>query len=128
MVDVIVKVSPERDLFIVWSRIGSDWDWIGTEEELRSYMNRPVSGRVWLGPELLDKAIEEIKRRGTNSHNPFGSAAFDDPEAGFAYLGRGILRRANFEAFADLMRAQDHDKELPEDIADHLLDDLNLEP
>lgn len=102
MGSVIVKATPDADLYIEWSTIVEAPTFIGTRAETLEYLGLP-------SPSVSDTPEERLARAdetGTSAKGDyawFGSWTYD----GFVVEQRGVLPRSRLSAFAVLYADDD---------------------
>lgn len=107
----IIKVTPDRDLYMEWSSVVEAPTFIGTRAELAAYLAEPkVHYRQTTidHPEAIEERLARADETGSSGYRPFG-CTWDDA-SGEIYQQRGHLRRDRFAEFCDrILAAQDFD-------------------
>lgn len=93
---LILRTSPDRDQYIVWSNIADGPTYVGTRADL---LGLAGCNEV----DAVEQRIARADRTGSSSHLGVGSYA--DP--GMIYDDRGWILRSDLAAFADAIAADD---------------------
>lgn len=100
MVHIVVKATPERDLYCIWSTITDSPIFVGTRAEILDHLTERRRDGIDRGPgDSPEVRIDRADTTGTSAMygSPF-DGAFDD--TGFVFEQRGWLPRARL---ADLL-------------------------
>lgn len=114
----IIKVSPDRDLYMEWSSIVEAPTFIGTRAETTAYLLEPKDGlheTTIAHPEAVEQRLARADLTGSSGYPPFGC---DWDDHGEIFQQRGYLPRSRFGEFCDRYLAAGDDGE--PDVADLL--------
>lgn len=98
----IIKVEKELDLYIVWSSVVESPLYVGSTEEVASYLMQPTKNSMGThinSRAYVDGVLDRATRYGSSGYEPFG-CTWDD--AGEIFEQRGFLPRKNLKAFAEI--------------------------
>jgi hypothetical protein len=110
MGQMILKVSRERDLYMVWSSVVDNAVWVGTKDELVEGLVQEEAKRI---REQIGREFERADERGTSAR-AFVRGGFEDTDTllvreldGLPPWG-GKLHRKDFEAYAEALMVEDN--------------------
>lgn len=103
MPSYVVKVTPDEDLYVVWSTVEEcPYAW-GTREEITGYLlERSEKQPKYAKPEI-DERFERADATGTSMF--YGHYSWD--AAGFIFQQKGLLPRSKLAAFLDSYSCED---------------------
>ena len=105
----LVKVAPDRDLYVEWCSSVDGPTFIGTRAEVTTYLGEPVRGQVWPTEEQIEGRLAKADEAGSSAPMPWGYV-WDDQD-GLPFHNRGILSRARLAELAERYLATPDDDE-----------------
>lgn len=107
----IIKVSPDRDLYMEWSSIVEAPTFFGTRAETAVYLAEPKQGlheTTIAHEDAVEQRLARADLTGSSAYSPLGC---DWDDHGEIYQQQGYLPRARFGEFADRFLAAGEDAE-----------------
>lgn len=97
----IIKIAPDRDLYMEWSSVVEAPTFFGTRAEMAAYLAEPNAGyheTAIAHPAAVEERLARADLTGSSGCPPFG-CGWDDH--GEIYQQKGYLPRSRFGEFAD---------------------------
>lgn len=111
MGEFVLKVAPILDLYALYSTVVENIIFVGTREQMRTYLATPTQTRSAASLGDIDESLDRATVTGTSVwHGRPPTGSFDDPYLDIAdhdQLGFCVLRRSRLPAYIDAVLAED---------------------
>lgn len=127
----IIKIAPDRDLYVEWSSVVEAPTAWGTRAEMAAWLQEPKQGYGQItiaAADAVEDRLARADRTGSSGYPPFG-CTWDD--WGEIYMQQGKLPRSRFGALIDRYAAHPdirHSTPDVRDLLDPFDDDLPASP